>query len=50
MVMVIKRGQIRFRIQIYDLKNKKSRTISLLNGDTDIEELKKRIENCFTIK
>jgi len=44
MLKVIKREPTRFRIQIYDLKEKRSRNISLTNHeDLSIEDLKQRI-------
>lgn len=52
MVIVVKKSDVRFRIQIYDLKAHKSRTVSLADGQTKltVEDIKKKIEECFERK
>lgn len=48
MLNIVKRSQTRFRIQIYDLKNKTSRTISLSNGGkVSVDDLKDKIQKCL---
>ncbi len=47
--VLTKQKKGRFRIQIYDLKDKKSRTITL--GDHEkktVDDIKKEIIQCFT--
>ena len=48
MLEVIKYEKARFRIQIYDLREKKTKTISLRNNDGyNLEHVKNMVENCF---
>jgi len=48
MLKVLKREEARFRIQIYDLKEKKSRTISLSDHDKySVEDIKAFIIQCL---
>lgn len=48
MVKVIKKEVARFRISIYDLKNKTARTISLSNNNNiNLDQLKEMIVGCL---
>lgn len=48
MVMIIKREKAHFRIQIYDMINKKTKTISLTNhSKLTLEKLKEKIISCL---
>ena len=48
MLKVVKRGDTKFRIQIYDLQKQKSRTISVLNhAELDVDALKQIIIDCI---
>ena len=48
MVMIIKREKAHFRIQIYDMVNKKTKTISLTNhSKLTLEKLKEKIICCL---
>lgn len=51
MIKVINKIQTRFRIQIYDLKEKKSKTIRLTDsGNYKVEDLQKMIVDCLNKK
>lgn len=48
MVEIITRDKARFRIQIYDFRRKKTKTISLRDGPgLTLARIKKEIEMCF---
>jgi len=50
MIQVV-RGRSRFRIQIYDLKRRKSKTMSIKNGDGyELKDICKKIEEGLTKK
>ncbi len=44
MLKVLKKEDIRFRVQITDLKTKKSKSFSLIDGDYNLDKLKERLE------
>jgi hypothetical protein len=49
LTQVIKEKKARFRIQIYDFKEKKSKTISLKNHNKyNLEDIKERIVQALT--
>ena len=48
MVEILEKEVARFRIVIYDLKNKSSRTISLKDGNHSIEDIKQKLVESFS--
>lgn len=47
---LLDKEKAKFRIVIMDLEKKESRTISLKDGSHSVEDIKKKVVECFTRK